>query len=74
MFEWLRFGWFATRGHRLRPWRSPYLLWRVETYTGKKAETIGVVDLVQLGWFERFQVLRFLRWLQSMQTYRNPRI
>ena len=36
----LRFIWNATRGHRLAPWRSEYLKWRVETYSGKKAETL----------------------------------
>src|SRR3954463_8472559 len=36
----LRFLWNATRGHRLAPWRSPYLLWRIETYTGVKMKQI----------------------------------
>jgi len=29
------------RGHRIAPWRSPYLLWRMETYTGVKMTQIG---------------------------------
>ncbi len=33
----LRFLWRATRGYRLRPWRSPYLRWRIETYWGTPA-------------------------------------
>ena len=37
----LRFLWRATRGYRLRPWRSPYLRWRMETYWGIPAEKIG---------------------------------
>ncbi len=36
MFAPLRFLWNATRGHRLAPWRSEYLRWRVETYSGKQ--------------------------------------
>ena len=28
------------RGHRLTPWRSEYLKWRIETYSGRKADTI----------------------------------
>ena len=72
MFEWVRFGWNATRGHRLDPWRSPYLLWRVETYTGKKAELVRVSDLVRLVWSERLQVIRFTQWLSSMRAFRRP--
>ena len=37
----LRFLWNATRGHRLTPWRSEYLKWRIETYSGRRADTIG---------------------------------
>jgi hypothetical protein len=36
MRELLRFFWNSTRGHRLAPWRSPYLRWRMETYSGLK--------------------------------------
>ena len=36
----IRFLWNATRGHRLTPWRSEYLKWRIETYSGRKADTI----------------------------------
>ena len=32
MLEPIRFFWNATRGHRLRPWRSEYLRWRLETF------------------------------------------
>lgn len=67
MFEWLRFTWKATCGYRLRPWRSPYLLWRVETYTGKKAETVRLPDLFRMVWHERLQLLRFASWLYAMR-------
>jgi len=30
--------------HRLTPWRSPYLLWRVETYCGVKMQRIGFLE------------------------------
>ena len=40
----LRFLWNATRGHRLAPWRSPYLLWRIETYCGVKMQRIGFLE------------------------------
>ncbi len=49
-FMWyiLRFIWNATRGHRLAPWRSPYIKWRLETYTGLKMEKIGLWQIVNI--------------------------
>lgn len=65
----LRFLWTATRGHRLRPWRSEYLKWRLETFTGKHAEDVGPRDFWSFLWAERRQILRFLRWLSEMRAY-----
>src|SRR5271165_4079522 len=48
----LRFLWNATRGHRLAPWRSPYLRWRIETYTGIKMQSIGFLEWT--GEMERY--------------------
>jgi hypothetical protein len=44
MHELLKFFWNSTRGHRLAPWRSPYLRWRMETYSGLKMDKIGFVE------------------------------
>ena len=49
----LRFLWNATRGHRLTPWRSPYLLWRIETYCGVKMQQIGFLEFWEFTWRER---------------------
>ena len=65
----LRFLWTATRGHRLRPWKSEYLRWRLETFTGKHAEDVGLRDFWQFLFAERKQLLRFLRWLAEMREY-----
>jgi len=67
LFEAVRFLWNATRGHRLAPWRSPFLRWRVETYSGKKAETLKATDVLGFMWTERWELLRFLRWTGQMQ-------
>ena len=67
MIEALRFLWNATRGYRLRPWRSPYLRWRVETYSGKKADGLRIRDFWQLFWSERRQFFRFLGWVREMR-------
>jgi hypothetical protein len=65
----LRFFWRATRGHRLRPWRSEYLRWRLETFTGKHAEDVGARDFWAFLKSERRQIMRYLRWLAEMREY-----
>lgn len=69
MISTLRFLWNATRGHRLRPWRSEYLRWRLETFTGKHAEGVGPRDFWVLLRSERKQVARYTRWLAEMRSY-----
>lgn len=56
------FLWNATRGHRLAPWRSPYLRWRLETYSGIHADRITAAVMLRFLWVEKRQFLRFLRW------------
>ena len=58
----VRFWRLGSAGHRLRPWRSEYLRWRVETFTGKPAATLMFKDFAQLAWQERHQIRRFLLW------------
>ncbi len=62
----LSYLWKATRGYRLRPWRSPYLLWRIETYWGLHAERIGFPDFWRFAWTRRDDLCRFLRWTGRM--------
>lgn len=69
MVEGIRFLWNATRGERLRPWRSAYLRWRLETYSGKRAETVGLRDFWELFRTEKKQFFRFLRWTGEMKGY-----
>ena len=63
----VRFFWTATAGHRLRPWRSEYLRWRVETYSGKPAESLKVRDFVRMFLDEPGQVMRFFAWSQRVR-------
>jgi len=60
------FLWNATRGHRLRPWRSAYIRWRIETYSGMKAETMTAGDVLRFTWRERRALLRFLVWTGNL--------
>ena len=58
----ISFLWNATRGHRLRPWRSEYIKWRIETYSGMNAETMTARDIFRFTWREKWALLRFLSW------------
>jgi hypothetical protein len=69
----LRFLWNSTRGHRITPWRSPYLLWRIETYTGVKMTQIGFLEFWEFLWTERTSLWRFLKWTAEMERYVHPK-
>jgi hypothetical protein len=58
----LRFLWNATRGHRLKPWRSDYIRWRVETYSGQKAEDLTAKSILSFAWASRWELLDYLAW------------
>ncbi len=73
MWYLLRFLWNATRGHHLAPWRSPYLKWRIETYTGVKMKDIGLLEFCEFMWKERGELLRFLQWTAEMERYARPK-
>ena len=61
-----RFLWVATRGYRLRPWASPYLRWRIETYWGCPAAEIGAGRFWSFTWKRRRELVRFLDWTATM--------
>ena len=65
----LIFVWNATRGSRFHPWRSEFLKWRMETFTGRHADEIGVRDFARFLYDERRQLMRYLRWLSEMRGY-----
>ena len=70
----VRFWWLASAGYRLRPWRSPYLRWRMETYTGKPAGTLTAGDFLQLAFRERRQMAKFFLWSGELnEQAREPR-
>ena len=74
MLSMIRYMWNATRGHRLAPWRSPYLLWRIETYCGLKMQQIGFLEFWEFLWRERGNLWRFLRWTGEMQRFVHPTV
>lgn len=69
MWHIIRFLWNSSRGHRFTPWRSPYLKWRLETYTGMKMKSIGFFEFWGIMFRERNEMLRYLRWTVRMDGY-----
>ncbi len=65
--------WKITAGYRLRPWRSPYVHWRLETYFGKQGDVHGGGALVRLLWRERRELRRFLHWVEERQVEQATR-
>ena len=63
-------AWRLAKGYRLRPWRSPYLLWRIETYSGLHADRITPRDFWRFAWSQRRELARFLRWADRMESHR----
>jgi hypothetical protein len=59
----VRFLWLATRGHRLAPWTSPYLRWRIETFSGIPAASLTPAQFWKFVWEKRTDLLRYLRWV-----------
>lgn len=66
----VRFLWRTTRGYRLRPWASPYLRWRMETYWGWRADQIDARRFWSFTWDRRRELWRFLVWAGAMASRR----
>ena len=53
MFSALRYYWITAKGYRLRPWASPYLRWRLETFLGGDMHSLGPGKFFGIMWRER---------------------
>jgi hypothetical protein len=62
MWKTLRYYWIVARGYRLRPWSSPYLQWRLETFLGSEAARMSAGKFFRLMWKYRDQMERFVDW------------
>ncbi len=63
MLNALRYYWIISKGYRLRPWASPYIRWRMETFFGKEAAELDARRFFALVWRERGRMERFLEWV-----------
>ena len=64
----LGYFWRLAKGHRLRPWRSPIIRWRFETFFGIHADTLTAGRFFGLLWRERRRIAAFLRWAKEMES------
>lgn len=69
MLNALRYYWITSKGYRLRPWKSPYLQWRMETFFGPAAANLAARQFLRLLWTERARLRRFLAWVAEMQRH-----
>ena len=51
-----------SKGYRLAPWKSPYLKWRIETWSGRDAESLTPAEFCKFAWENRRDLMRYLRW------------
>jgi hypothetical protein len=63
MLNALRYYWIIAKGYRLRPWKSPYIQWRLETFFGGEAAHLRAGQFFRLMWRERARMERFLEWV-----------
>lgn len=61
------FLWTAAKGRRLRPWDSPYLRWRIETYWGVPADDLNRSSFFRFMWAQKAELAGFLRWAGRMR-------
>ena len=68
-----KFGllWRFIGGYRLRPWRSPYLRWRIETYAGIPAARLTMRQFFRFAWDNRRDLWRYLVWAQRQTQHRR---
>ena len=62
MLKTLRYYWSVARGYRLKPWKSPYVRWRFETFLGSEAADLDARKFLRLSWKYRANMMRFMDW------------
>lgn len=63
MLNAIRYYWIVSKGHRLRPWTSPYIRWRLETFFGQDGADLDAGQFFALLWRNRSRLERFLKWV-----------
>ena len=73
MFKTLHYYWNAARGYRFKPWQSPYVRWRFETFLGKEAADLTAGKFFHLAWKYRAHMERFVDWAAERQRFQRRR-
>jgi hypothetical protein len=73
MLNALRYYWIMSKGHRLTPWRSPYIRWRMETFFGQEAADLDARNFFALMWRARARMERFLEWVAVRRRAQRER-
>ncbi len=68
MLNALRYYWIVAKGYRLRPWKSPYIRWRMETFFGKETADLDARKFFALMWRERERMENFLEWVKERRA------
>jgi hypothetical protein len=71
MLNALRYYWIISKDYRFRPWASPYIQWRLETFFGHEAAGLDARGFFRLMWRERARMERFLEWVAEARR-RSP--
>jgi hypothetical protein len=71
MWNLFKFYWLASRGYRFRPWESPYIRWRLETFLGKEATNLDAKKFFQLSWKYRNNLNSFADWAAERRRARR---
>ncbi len=73
LFTALRYYWATAKGFRARPWASPYIRWRLETFFGGDMHALGPGRFFALLWSERRRSRQFLEWVAERWRVQNER-
>lgn len=73
MLTAFRYYWLTSKGYRLRPWKSPYLQWRMETFFGPAATNLTAGQFFSYMWRERARIRRFIAWVAEVRREENRR-
>ena len=73
VWHMLQFYWLAARGYRLRPWASPYIQWRFETFLGKEATNLSAGSFFHLCWKYRNRLKSFSAWAATRRAVQQDR-
>ena len=71
MLKTLGYYWNAARGYRWKPWKSPYMRWRFETFLGNEAADLTGRKFVQLAWKYREHLERFVNWASERRRIQH---